>query len=358
MASPTGSTPRPRARWPLEEVNKPAQPGARRQAGPEHGLRSHHRARRGRLGQRAGERRRARRAPGHAVGPRPGYGRGRCADQRENPRLPGVRLDDGIAVTDDIACMAEPPMRSCWRCRRKRCVRSPGARRRSRRGRRVIACAKGIEQRHAQVHDRGDCGMRAARAARHPVGAELRRGRGARPADGGDSRRARREDRRRARARARLGDVPALSFDRRARRRDRRRGQERARHRRRHRRRDADSAPARRRRSPRAASPSCSASARRSAHARKRWSGFPGLGDLILTCSSPQSRNFSLGLALGAGVRRTRRATPARLPRASSPHRCWSRWRIAKRRRHADRERRVGGARRPRAASTTRSRRC
>jgi glycerol-3-phosphate dehydrogenase (NAD(P)+) len=30
--------------------------------------------------------------------------------------------------------------------------------------------------------------------------------------------------------------------------------------------------------------------------------GLAGLGDLILTCSSPQSRNFSLGVALGKGV--------------------------------------------------------
>jgi glycerol-3-phosphate dehydrogenase (NAD(P)+) len=29
--------------------------------------------------------------------------------------------------------------------------------------------------------------------------------------------------------------------------------------------------------------------------------GLSGLGDLILTCSSPQSRNFSLGVAIGAG---------------------------------------------------------
>ncbi len=29
--------------------------------------------------------------------------------------------------------------------------------------------------------------------------------------------------------------------------------------------------------------------------------GLSGLGDLILTCASPQSRNFSLGLALGEG---------------------------------------------------------
>ena len=29
--------------------------------------------------------------------------------------------------------------------------------------------------------------------------------------------------------------------------------------------------------------------------------GLSGLGDLILTCSSPQSRNFALGIALGRG---------------------------------------------------------
>ena len=40
-------------------------------------------------------------------------------------------------------------------------------------------------------------------------------------------------------------------------------------------------------------------------------SGLSGLGDLILTCSSPQSRNLSLGIALGRGeapvARQTRR---------------------------------------------------
>jgi glycerol-3-phosphate dehydrogenase (NAD(P)+) len=29
--------------------------------------------------------------------------------------------------------------------------------------------------------------------------------------------------------------------------------------------------------------------------------GLSGLGDLLLTCSTPQSRNFSYGLALGRG---------------------------------------------------------
>ena len=30
--------------------------------------------------------------------------------------------------------------------------------------------------------------------------------------------------------------------------------------------------------------------------------GLSGLGDLILTCNSPQSRNFALGLKLGQGM--------------------------------------------------------
>jgi glycerol-3-phosphate dehydrogenase (NAD(P)+) len=34
--------------------------------------------------------------------------------------------------------------------------------------------------------------------------------------------------------------------------------------------------------------------------------GLSGLGDLILTCSSPQSRNFALGIALGRGQQRPR----------------------------------------------------
>jgi glycerol-3-phosphate dehydrogenase (NAD(P)+) len=34
---------------------------------------------------------------------------------------------------------------------------------------------------------------------------------------------------------------------------------------------------------------------------RETLAGLSGLGDLILTCGSPQSRNMSLGIALGEG---------------------------------------------------------
>jgi glycerol-3-phosphate dehydrogenase (NAD(P)+) len=34
---------------------------------------------------------------------------------------------------------------------------------------------------------------------------------------------------------------------------------------------------------------------------RETLTGLSGLGDLVLTCGSPQSRNMSLGIALGEG---------------------------------------------------------
>ena len=51
--------------------------------------------------------------------------------------------------------------------------------------------------------------------------------------------------------------------------------------------------------------------------------GLSGLGDLVLTCSTPQSRNFSFGIALGKGQTpgpgaRRRQACGRRLHRAGA----------------------------------------
>jgi glycerol-3-phosphate dehydrogenase (NAD(P)+) len=55
--------------------------------------------------------------------------------------------------------------------------------------------------------------------------------------------------------------------------------------------------------------------------------GLCGLGDLVLTCSSTSSRNFSLGKALGEGRARPRRwRAKTALPKARTPRRCWPIW--------------------------------
>ena len=53
--------------------------------------------------------------------------------------------------------------------------------------------------------------------------------------------------------------------------------------------------------------------------------GLSGLGDLILTCSSPQSRNFTFGVNLARGIKPE--AIQADWPKALSPRRYSSRWR-------------------------------
>ena len=55
--------------------------------------------------------------------------------------------------------------------------------------------------------------------------------------------------------------------------------------------------------------------------------GLSGLGDLILSCSSLQSRNFALGIALGRGEPA---AAGTSSPKARSPRPCWSNWRLRK----------------------------
>ena len=96
----------PRARWPLDEVSKPAaaesffgraQPAAARR--PSHEFRPLRGARRRRLGQRARQRSGARGPPGDAVGARSGKSPRQSPRRRESPRLPGMKLADGVAVT-------------------------------------------------------------------------------------------------------------------------------------------------------------------------------------------------------------------------------------------------------------------
>ncbi len=158
-----------------------------------------------------------------------------CRTKRESLFLPGVRIDDGIVIAGDLAEAARSRGAASGRSRPSR------ARRRHDAG--AAACrrhaADRLRQRHRarqqEIHERGDRANAPRRGAGDFVGPELCRRCGARLADGGDAGGGRRQARRRIGASGRLGDVPALSFERRARRRDRRRGQERARHRRRRR---------------------------------------------------------------------------------------------------------------------------
>ena len=106
---------------------------------------------------------RARRPQRDAVGARcrpPPSDRAAAAKARA---CPACSSTTAIAVDAATRRRGAPPMRSCWRCRRRRCARSrtalapalaPGTP--------VDRLRQGHRARHAQVHDRGDRRMRAA----------------------------------------------------------------------------------------------------------------------------------------------------------------------------------------------------
>ena len=125
------------------------------------------------------------------------------AQKRESQFLPGVRLDDAIAVTRDLAEAARADaILLVVPAQAMRSVVTALARDDRRRGTPVDRLRQGHRARHAQIHDRDHRRMRAERDAGDPVRPELRRRRGARPADRGDARRARRRSSRAALAQA------------------------------------------------------------------------------------------------------------------------------------------------------------
>ena len=145
----------------------------------------------------------------------------RIASTRENPRLPGVRLDAGIEVTADIARAARAdiiliatPAQNLRAAVAALAPHLAGATP-------VIACAKGIERGTHQFMTEVIAEAAPAAHAGDPVGAEFRRRRGARPAHRGDAGGEGRGACERAGAGAGVLDLPALSHHGCSRRRDR-----------------------------------------------------------------------------------------------------------------------------------------
>ena len=231
-----------------------------------------------------------------------GRGRRRRSTRATRTRssLPGMPLDPAIRATSDLAELDEL---RCLAGGHAGAAYARGARR-ARRGcdRPLVLCSKGIEeaQRRAaargrarglpDVADRGPVRARPSRMKSPPAC----RPRSPSPAEDAALGEALRDAHRAA-------DLPHLSHRRRRRRGDRRRGQERARDRLR-RGRGQGPRPERPRRADRARlrrnDPLRPGAAARGA---RRSPGLSGLGDLVLTCSSTSSRNFSLGKGIGEG---------------------------------------------------------
>ena len=223
------------------------------------------------------------------------------AQQRESRFLPGVRIEDSIAVTRDLAEAARAEaILLVVPAQAMRSVRQ-GARRDDRATHADHRLRQGHRARHPQVHDRGDRRMRAERDAGDSVRAELRRRRGARPADRGDARGARRNaGGELAKALASRTFRPYHSTDVRG----------------------VEIGGAAKNVlaiasgivTGRGLGASASAALTTRGFAElvrfgralgaktETMMGLSGLGDLILTCSSPQSRNFSFGINLGKGL--------------------------------------------------------
>ncbi len=261
------------------------------------------------------------------VSPRSG-GRRAIARRGRARACRAVRIDDRVAIAAPSAAAWRRRMRSCWRCRRSRCA---PLRRRGRAlaaGTPVIACAKGIERGTATLHDRDDRRMRCrprcprscrgraspsdvARglptavtlaARRRSLAADARAARSARPRSGPIIRPMCAASRSAAPPRtcwpSRPGSWPAVA-----------------------------SAPARRRRSPPAASPSSFRFGHALGARPETLTGLSGLGDLILTCSEPAvAQLFARHRARQGRAAGTTRAPRAASPKARSRRRRWSRW--------------------------------
>ena len=223
------------------------------------------------------------------------------ANKRESLFLPGVRLDDRITIAADLADAA--------RARAILLVVPAQAVRSAAKSLRVIArrahardrLRQGHRARQQKIHDRDRRRMRAERDAGDPVRTELCRRRGARPADRGDACRARRQACRKSSPRrsARRRFRPYHSTDMRG----------------------VEIGGATKNVLAIAAGVVTGRGLGASAGAALTTRGFAeltrfgkafgakpqtmmglsGLGDLLLTCSSPQSRNFQFGVNLGQG---------------------------------------------------------